>query len=422
MGGMTPFFLVVLASVVISTPWYRNYQRSVWEVRIRDHLGVRVRARDFEWTAPNQFHATDLEVRHPETGALMARVPRVDGLMKSKGWSLIIDSPILDGAQIEDGIQVLHDWFLCRPQTASHLVALAIPKGVAIHHASGMTQIERMEVLLRPSERTSLIQAKMTLADQPFGEVTLQVTRDHGPEQTGTSVELTSPTVWLPCAVVGERFPSLESLGSLARFRGTLRCNFSPHQWDAAMTGEVEQLDVTSATSAIGSPIRSMGGLRLEQLNVRDGKILRAVGEFHCAGGTAHALWLKRLAQQLALPSQWSGPGLESLKIGKIGCRFTLDAEGLVLVGLLPGPANWPPVAAQLDGAIVCSEPEPRSMTALVHALQAIPLSEDRSAPVLDASTASLSSVLPWPNEVQSPATSSLRSRLTKHMGDRSTR
>ncbi len=418
LGGIVPFLAVVIASLVMATPWYRDYQRAIWEHRISESLGIAVRATAFAWTAPQQFHATGVEVRHPETQKVIARIDRIDGLMKAKGWSLILDSPALDGSQVDQGLQVLHDWFLCRPQRSASLMAIALPRGISVHYGTEVTKIDRLEVLLRPSDQTSMIQARLNLADQPFGEVTVQVSRNHGPDSTATSIELQSPQGWLPCSALSERFPVLHFLGANARFRGIIRCELQPHQWDASLNGELEQLDWGSATSVLGSPLRSLGALRLDQLNLRDGRILRAAGEFQSRGGIADKSWLQHFAKQLNLPARFSDTNGEQIAVDAIAFRWSLDTQGLVLQGLLPGPANWPPIAAQLDGTTLCTDSGTKGLQAMLYALQPPPMQPNTEPAVLDASTAILSAILPWPNAASSPATSSLRTRITRAASD----
>ncbi|MEI8212101.1 MAG: hypothetical protein WCI02_08125 [Planctomycetota bacterium] len=419
--GLTPFVFVVLGGFAMMTPWYRSYQKQQWESRISDNLGVTVRTESFQITAPQQFRATRVEVRHPETNALIARVERVDGLMKPHGWSILLEDPVLDGTQMDSGLQVLHDWFLCRPQKTSNLLAIGIPNGLKVHTANGVTQLDRIELLLRPTESSSTIQSKIAFADQPFGELSICVTRDHRPEAPATRLEVSSTKIWLDCNAWIDRLPLLKNLGNDARFRGIFRCNILPDQWDASAIGDLDNVDWSAVTSAMGSPVRGHGSLHMDQLNLRDGKILRVSGEMRFRDGEMHYAWLRRLAETLQLPAEWTASERESLQVDEIGFGFALDTEGLRLQGLLPGPKHWPAVAAKLPGIILCTNPNPLSLTSLVHGLQAIPtLSEPSSA--VDLNAVYLTSILPWPNSVQPPPLSNTQSRLGRRADEGSIR
>lgn len=411
--ALLPTLAVFAASMVMMSPWYRWYQRQEWETRISDNLGVTVRTSSFQMTAPQQFFASGVEIRHPETNALLARIDRVDGLMKPHGWSILLDNPVLDGAQLESGLQVLHDWYLCRPQKSTNLLAVGIPKGLQVHSQTGVTHLDRIELLLRPTETSSTIQSKIALADQPFGEISISVTRDHNPETTATSIELSSPKTWIDCDVLSDRIAALKNLGRDAKFRGILHCNMHSSHWDASVSGDISGVDWGTATAALGSPIRSRGSLQLDQLNLRDGKILRAAGEIRCEGGEMHGGWLRRTAELFQLPSQWPSKVEDTLAVDAIGFGFQLDSDGLRLLGGLPGPSAWPPVAATLKDVTLCTTPRTESLQSLVQALQAVP-SRDVPTQVVDLNAIYLTSILPWPSAIPK-APEPMQSRLSRH-------
>lgn len=417
-----PFLCVVLASIVITTPWYQSWQRKAWETRISENLGVTVSTKVFKLTAPQQFYAEGIELRHPETDVVLARIARLHGLMRDKGWSILLETPELDSAQLESGLQVLHDAFLCRPQKNSHLLAIGIPQGLTLHSATGVSEIERMEILLRPAERTSTIQAKLAFKDQPFGEVAIQVSRDHNPETTATSVTLSSPKTWLPCDVLSDRFTILKNLGRESRFRGDLQCNVLSQQWDVSIQGEFDRVDWGAMSASVGSPVRSSGSLSQVQVNLRDGKILRAMGQARCEGGVASKSWLQRTSQLLHLPAHFSTSSMESIAIDSIDFAFSLDSTGVRLSGALPGPSNWPPVAAKLQDSTICTPVAPEnlaSLNAVVAALRATPLGDSPNLPTVDLNTVYLTSVLPWPNLAPTSSPAPMRSRISKSLEQR---
>lgn len=418
--GATPLAVLVGLTTVSWTPWYRAWEQWSWEQRVSETLGITLRAASFRWTAPYQFQATDVEVRHPETDQLMAKIGRVDGLMKAKGWSVLLDAPAIDGEQFDQGISVLHDWFLCRPQTSSQLLALAIPNGMTIHCGKESSLLQRIDVVFRPTQTSSTIHAKWTLADQPFGEVALTISRNHAVDNASTTLELSSPNTWLPVAMVSRRYPWLSQIAPTALFRGILRGQSTSQEWDASVVGEFDRLDWAYATSTLGSPIRSHGSLVLDQLNLRDGRILFANGEFRSEGGTVSKAWMQRFSQQLALPEYWQADAAESVPVQSIGCRFRVDSNGLVLKGTLPSPPNWPAIIAQMNGSVVCSDEAIKPLQRLVVALQPIPLKNGPTEVQIDSATAALTAMLPWPASAQersreSPSTSRFRSRLSRN-------
>lgn len=406
--AFSPLGMLIVLSLVVATPWYRDWEKWEWERRVSRTLGIDIEAGEFRWTAPYQFHAEQVELRHPETHALLGRIGGIDGLMKVHGWSVILDQPVIDGEQLDSGMDLLHDWFLCRPQTSSHLLALAIPNGMTIHHGVHKTSFHRIDIVFRPSERMSAIQAKWQLQDQPFGEVSLQVSREHSQSESTTRMELSSPSTWIPCSIAKDRFPFWSWTGEDASFRGVIQYQESARTWDAMLTGELQAVDMGGLTSSLGAPIQGAGSLAMERLQVRDGRILKAAGEVRVQGGKVNRKWLQRVAEHLRLPVQWQQELSEVLPIEQAGCRFDLDPSGLRLEGTLPSPTDWPPIAVRLGASTVCANNASVPIDQLIIGLQ----SEG-------AKIASLALILPLPESAISDrkgsAADSLRFRLSRN-------
>jgi hypothetical protein len=97
--AIAPPGILVVLSIIFSTPWYRDWEKREWERKVGRTLGIDIEAKTFRWTAPYQFHADQVEIRHPETHAILGRIGGIDGLMKTQGWSVILDEPAIDGEQ-----------------------------------------------------------------------------------------------------------------------------------------------------------------------------------------------------------------------------------------------------------------------------------------------------------------------------------
>ena len=395
--GFLPVLSLMVATIVYRSPYYQAHLRSEWQARVAANLGVRVQASEFQILAPQQFRATDVSIFHPETDALIAKVTRIDGLMKPEGWSLILDKPLIDGQHINGMLELLHDGFLCKPRTRDSMLAISVPKGFAVKMEQTETKFSRVELLMRPTEQRSAILSKLWLDDQPFGEIQVQVVRDHSPTALATSIEIRSPKTWIACAPFADRLTVLNRLGPQARFRGTLRAEWGSHHWDSIAQGDIDQVDWSGVTSAVGSPLRGSGSISINQLNLRDGQILYAKGELECSKGTIQTAWVKKAAQWLELPSQWEKDLAERQSIDTLGIGFELGADGLRIAGRLPGPSQWPPVALKLSQATLCTPDHPIPLTNFVAAVQAVPGLEAPGATAVDLNAMHLASMLPWP-------------------------
>lgn len=392
-GGAAPLLMVVVVTVFYWSPLVQNYMKRSWETRVGANLGLRIRAGSLKWLTLEQFRAEDVVAFHPETDVPMVKVRRLDGLMKPKGWSLILEDPVLDADQLEPALQLLHDGFLCKPQTRETMLALSVPNGFSLHRGGEQTRLGQIELVMKPTESQSSLLAKFAFADQPFGEVQLQVARSHDPENLATSLEIQSPKSWIGMSNFHSWLPFLRSFGEDARFRGVLRAQWGGVDSDAMFQGQLDQLRLGDLTASFGSPLRGEGMASIERINLRNGKILYAKGKLEVAQGVANTAWLKRASQWLQLPSNWQSQLLESQNIEAFAAGFEISHEGLRLQGLLPGPSQWPPVAIQLGQGTVCTPKEIVPMTHLVAAVQSTTGSE------VDLNAMQLAAMLPWPGQ-----------------------
>lgn len=414
MFGVFPTVLLGLATVVYWSPHYQSHIKREWEARVTANLGVRVRAGRFRMLAPEQFVANEVVLYHPETDAPMAKVGQVAGLIKPQGWSLVLDQPQIDSGQVEPILSLLHDGFLCKPQTRERMLAVSVPNGLEIHHSSGVAQLGQVEFLMKPTENRSSIVSKFVFADQPFGEIHFQVQRDHTPGNLSTKIEVRSPKAWLSCASFAQRLPVLRSLGPGAQFRGVVKAQWGAHGWDAILQGDVDRVQFADLTSPVGSPFKGAGAIWLDQLNLRDGQILYAQGRLDCQQGSFQTEWVQKAAQWLQLPSKWDSQLADSQSIDSLSVGFELSPEGLRLKGQLPGPSQWPPVAMKLSQATLCTPPSPVPLTSLVAALQALPGLETPGETSVDLNAMHLASILPWPVSAARAGSDPSKERLSR--------
>lgn len=412
--GIFPMVLMGLATIVYWSPYYQLRLKKDWESRVSANLGVRVEAASFQLLAPEQFLASDVVLYHPETDAAMARVRQVAGLIQSRGWSLVVEDPQVDAKQLETTLALLHDGFLCKPQTRERMLSISVPRGMEIHHDQGVTALGQVEILMKPTESRSSIVSRFVYVDQPFGEIQVQVVRDHTPSNLSTRIEVRSEKSWIACSNFSDRFATLNSFGKGAQFRGVVKAQWGPQGWDAIVQGELDRVELGDLSSAVGAPLRGVGGIQLDQLNMRDGQILFAQGRLECGQGSVQTDWIRKASQWLQLPSKWDSELAESQSIEAFSCAFELSPEGLRLHGQLPGPSQWPPVAMKLGQATLCTPKQLVPLTSLVAALQAVPGFEEPGRAAVDLNAMYLASILPWPQAAAEVGSGRPQDRLSR--------
>jgi hypothetical protein len=398
--GVIPAVFMGIATLVYWSPYYQSRLKKDWESRVTANLGVRVLSGGFGLLGPGQFVATDVVLFHPETDVPMAKVRQVAGLIKPQGWSIVLEDPKLDASQLQSTLGLLHDGFLCKPQTRERMLAISVPNGLEVHHHSGLTKLGQVEILMKPTENRSAIVSRFAYAEQPFGEIQLQVVRDHSPDNLSTRIEVRSPKSWIACSNFSEHIPWVKALGETAQFRGLLKAQWSTHGWDAIVEGEFDRVQFARMTSSVGSPFKGLGSVSLGSLNLCDGQIVYAQGRLDCQQGSFQADWIQKAAQWLQLPAKWEATLSESQLIDAFAVTFELSPEGLRLGGQLPGPSQWPPVALKLSQATLCTPQAPIPLTSLVAAFQAIPGPANQGSSAVDLNAMYLASILPWPKSV----------------------
>jgi len=348
-------------SLVRRTPWYESYQNQLWQQRISDNLGVSVRFSSIEFPSPEHFRAHDLVCVHPETNREILKIKRVDAAMDQTGWTVDLVTPTLNGPEIQSAMQVVHDWFLCRPQKSASLLKLSVPE-ISVFDGVSNTLFKNVEVGVKPTESISTLLVKFSIEGQQFSNpkpAYLKVEREHMLESPRTNWEVVSDDIAIPCRVLGKRFPALSSLGQNASFRGTMRQTQDDLHWNAKISGVFDSVDLGMLTSPIGAPVRGLANLKVGCALLCDGRLDLARGSFEAIrSGSVETDWVRHTRQLFGLPWESSLDLVSSKNIpmDAIGVGFEFDSRGLLLSGLMKLQNAEQPeieIALLLDGKAV---------------------------------------------------------------------
>ncbi len=350
-----PLIGIIGSSFVMSTPWYREWQRRCWEERLSANIGLDVHLESIEFLAPNQFQAKNATCVHPETRAEIARTVQLDGLMTLSGWQVILTEPVLNGHQLPTAMKVFHDWYLCRPQRSSHLVHARVRDGLTIFHGDSKTKIKRIDFTLQPSESRSGFHCKLELDDQPFGEVGLSVERNHNASSPSTTWTISSPTVSLPCSIAWDHCPHLKSLGNNARFQGEASYALNSEGAQSEICGRFWDIDLTTATFPIGSPIRGSGLLDVAYMRLENGRLIELTSRLSATSGFVQTQWLRSAGEQLGWRFDKNISAAEWGTIEQLVCDIQLNDHGAAIVGRIPDSSDAPGLVMNLISGSVYS-------------------------------------------------------------------
>jgi hypothetical protein len=374
--ALLPAIVVVAYSLTRIMPWYESYQKNLWQDRISNNLGVDVRFATIAFPSPERFRVKDLVCSHPETGKEILRVAQVNAAIDRTGWTVDLVSPELNGPQIQSAMQVIHDWFLCRPQKSASLLKLSVPK-LVIYDGVRQTQFQDVDVALKPTEAVSKLYLMFSIEGQKFSErAKLIVERKHALESPITHWTIESKDIAIPCRILAERFPSLRALGDEAKFRGTLAWTQNEQHWSANLDGKFESVDLGVASLTIGSPIRGLANLSIDRAVIRDDRLQYAAGtvrKLPNQTGSVDGRWLEQTTRFLQLPTENNLPNSKNVELNMLGIAFTLDSNGLSLRGLSkPKQREWPMIAMEVDHKPIAGTTNPVPVSTVFAWLQSI--------------------------------------------------
>ncbi len=329
--ALMPMLGVASFSILKRTPWYQSEQKQLWQRRLSENLGVNVSFGSIEFPSPNQFRTTDLVCANPETGREILRVAQAKVDMDRSGWSVDLFDPVLNGNELQNSMKYVHDWFLCRPQKVASLLKLSLPE-LTIDDGQEKLRLQTVEVGLQPSESTSLLIVKFSLAGQkPTTPAFFRIDRNHIDEATKWWID--THELQIPCHLLSERFPALKHLGNQARFAGKIEWWETKQNWTTQIAGTAFNVDLGKASMPLQNPLNGFGDLTIHTLIV-DGDLQSLRGSMHSRLCSLETAWLDRAHESAKLYSDgknipWSTLG-SKVEARHLGIQFGLTPTGLV--------------------------------------------------------------------------------------------
>ena len=356
--ALIPVLGVVCYSILLATPWYQCLQNDAWQRQLSDNFGIEVHFKSIEFPRPNKFRVCDLVCTNPETGREILTIAQVNAYVDRSGWLVDIVSPVLNGKQLQNSIQIVHDRFLCRPQNRMFGMAM---QELLISDGSKSTKFQNVKVGFKPTEaRSTLLISYSMEGENSRGLASFSVDRDHISEATKWTIN--SDDTSIPCQVLSESFPSLKHLGSQARFRGTIDWWQKNQQWETALRGDFQSVDLAMASMPFGKPMQGIGNLNIGNAVITDGVFREFRGSLTGEACTIDTEWLDATSAAMKLRTNAEKPWRQMgpfVSVSRLGIRFALDSRGLKFMGAIPPPPglDWPLLAAYIgNNPIVCDD------------------------------------------------------------------
>ena len=376
-----PTAITSLVILVTYTPWYQSWLRDRVAQELSDRTGLLVHVDQLEYPAPGTLRLTGVRLVEPETGAEVARVRVVTWATTGDRIAVRLSQPELQSARLAYAWRLVHDRFLCQPQSTKTPIRIAADD-LTIHSQSGSTTLREVATWLRPVE--SGVEASLkclpansstTVMPLDADAFTVRVVRSRSGKEAGTEWTLSTGNVPLVCSALADYFPAMKRLGSEATFAGTMKWRVTDTHWDLDLGGSTFE-NVELSQLLRGTPYRMTGNVALHLIRCRldPGQQLDVAGTIVSESGYLSHTLLERLQQglqfainpKLAQAQDWPYESL-ALRFDFLGSNMTL--EGICnrqrgLEGVAPG------VAVISQGRSLCAvSPEKQSYVNLIRAL-----------------------------------------------------
>jgi hypothetical protein len=340
--GLLPLVCCLAFSAVQFLPAYHRWRAAAWEQWLSTQLGIEIELAAIENRAPDRWVLHGVRLLHPESGATLGCVPRVEVLARGGRWSVLLDEPELEGRQLTATWKMVHDWFLCRPQQYSRAAAIGANR-LIIRGVDKTDEFSNIIVRMQPeqSELALDIQFRMSgekIAAKKEPASLLKIRRNHTENRLMTNLQLQTATP-LPCQLFHGLLPSTANFGEGATFTGLLDWQMRNAEWQLQLSDvNLQQVDFGNLGRWLGNKLSGRGMIYVHQATISNNHLETAVATIAAESGSISSDLLFNLAKHLDIELRQTNPvavhAFES-------AFFTINIEPqwLQLAGRLPGDA-----------------------------------------------------------------------------------
>ena len=278
--GVGPLLLVIGLSIAQFIPAYQEHRAHAWSTWLSGRLGVDVQITAVESLAPERFVLHGLRLSHPESRASLGRIRSVAVIRKAAMWSIQLDRPEFETRQLSATWHIIHDWFVCRPQTAQPALRIECEE-LRLRDADQEQSLEQLAVeIYSQAERTVVgAQFRMQKAEPGSKSSSLRIVRQHSDRHLSTTLELESGPVGLACNLISPVLPVVQQLGDGAVFLGQLSLHQRNNAWQVNVTKSwLAGIDFGRLTSGLDSYVTDGNLIWFENLKVTDRGLQTAAG------------------------------------------------------------------------------------------------------------------------------------------------
>jgi hypothetical protein len=372
--------------------------KAEWERELSQRMGVTVTIESLSYPQPSVAELTAVKLADGETGQLLAECPRVEIALQAQEWKITLLEPTIRREALPGLVQRLHDRLLVSAAVMPplHLAAAQL----TIHDDAAARTLSTLSCDLRAIPDGREWVARFALPQQRQW-IDLRITRNRQVSPPATQIEWNCPAR-VPADWLSGFCGDVSSLGQDATWSGSGRLTFARSGVSGECSGELAQIDLTSAISQRFPHVLSGSAtLAIEQATIDSGRLSGARGTLVVAGGGRIGRSLLESAQEhLGLDADLPADETDSVPYQQLALGFDLAGDRLRLTGN---------ASKEQAGILLTNESGPLLVAASDHELAAVALArtllpDSRLQVPAAIQTAALIQVLPL-GSAETPAT-----------------
>lgn len=393
--GVVPVMACLGASSIQLLPHYQQWRASVWEQRLSSLLGFTVHIGSLDEPSPTQATLRGIRLLHPESKASFARAETVEIALYRGQWLVRVQQAELEGRQLGEHWQLLHESLLCRPRSSACDAHLEFDQ-VQLHSREGLQRVHDVSLKVSPNvEKTCLWLDFHVGEDLPDDSAQTQITaepirlsliRSHQEQHRATKGQLRTASHRLPCRLLRPFWQDAEGFGSAATVTGVLDWYSTAEHWRVTVPESgllFEQVDFERLTWNAPAEVSGSGKLRLTDVVITERGVQQLSGVARVGLGRINKRLLLDAETHLGLQLQPSVRQQATREIAfEDACLgFEISPAYLRLAGLLPvGGVQTDGLLLDANGIIARAPYSTWPLTHLVKAVDRAP-AENQQVP-----------------------------------------
>lgn len=324
-----------------SLPGFVLSQKEEWEQGLSRQLGLRVQLDQIEYPRHDTAELTNVSLRDPETGALVATLARLEVVSSDQGWKLTGRQAVVETTELPLLRNQFEQRWLRRgaDEWSSRSQCEILIRELTLKGPDRSLSLVDVAGVWKPAESGPECELTFRLPEsdpeKPRGRWLVQRNRQTTPPTTHWVIETGETS--LPCALAAPGWPQLQQLGSSAEFAGELDVVQSGEQVRGTLRGTIQNLDLDALVSE-QSPylLRGLALARIESAEFTQSKLTSIRGTIQARDGWVDRGLLAAAGEQLQLtgpPAESLGPGTAPLFFRHLSCGFDLREGMLHLSG-----------------------------------------------------------------------------------------